>query len=247
MAKKLSFIGTARGKFSAQEVYQAVLRVLGENAEGRVCLTTESPADFSAADLVVCVKTLKDKLIEMVPADKIVGIDLVPTTDFFTRVAGIPAGQTAYLFSDSIKYANWMIQKCKENYITHIKIEILQASFKEAEIKAKLAEARYIIGVENTVGKNGVLWKKFGKYIRDDATIIGALRTASLESACEIMQWAVAYEHRLLLENFTTKMQQLSGNVGAITDISTQLKNAFHQEAEHFNQVNQEMDKKKIN
>lgn len=246
MAKKISFIGTARGNFSAKEVYQAVLRVLGKDVTGYACTTDELPSDFSNVDLVVCVATLRDKIIESVPQDKVLGIDLVPTTDFFTRIAAIPAGETAYLFSDSIKYAKWMIQKCKVNCITQIHIEIVQAAaLSEEEIEAKLAKARYIIGVENTVGEGGVLRKKFGKYLREDVNIIGALRTASLESACELMQWSVGYAHQLLLENFTIKMQQLSGNVGAIADISTQLKDDFHQEAERFQQVNQEMGQKK--
>jgi galactitol-specific phosphotransferase system IIB component len=246
MPKKISFIGTARGKFSAQEVHDAVVRVLGENVVGHVCLTTELPSNLDHVDLVVCVATMKEKVAERVPREKIVGIDLVPTTDFFSRVARIPEGETAYLFSDSINYANWLIMRCKENYIQHVNMEIIQtAALSEREVEEKLKDAKYIIGVENTVGQNGVMQRKFGAYIRKDAVIIGALRTASLESACELMQWAVSKDHRQMLENFTDKMQHLYGNLSEITDISNHLKSAFRQEAEHFSKINEDLGNEK--
>ena len=246
MSEKISFIGTARGKFSAQEVHDAVVRVLGKNTVGRVFLTTELPSNLDHIDLVVCVATMIEKIAESVPREKIVGIDLVPTTDFFSRVARIPEGETAYLFSDSINYANWLIARCKENYIQHINIEIIQAAaLSEREIEGKLKNAKYIIGVENTVGQNGVMRSKFGAYIRADAIIIGAFRTASLESACELMQWAVSKDHRQMLENFTDKMQMLYGNLGEITHISNHLKSAFRQEAEHFSKITEDMSNEK--
>jgi methyl-accepting chemotaxis protein len=189
---------------------------------------------------------MKEKVAERVPREKIVGIDLVPTTDFFSRVARIPEGETAYLFSDSINYANWLIMRCKENYIHHVNMEIIQtAALSEREVEEKLKDAKYIIGVENTVGQNGVMQRKFGAYIRKDAMIIGALRTASLESACELMQWAVSKDHRQMLENFTDKMQHLYGNLSEITDISNHLKSAFRQEAEHFSKINEDLGNEK--
>ncbi|SFL46791.1 methyl-accepting chemotaxis protein [Pelosinus propionicus] len=246
MQEKISFIGTARGKFSAQEVHDAVVRVLGENAVGHVCLATELPRNLDHVDLVVCVATMKKKVAERVPHEKIVGIDLVPTTDFFSRVARIPSGETAYLFSDSINYANWLIMRCKENYIQHINMEIIQiAALSEQEVEKKLKGAKYLIGVENTVGKNGVMQRKFGSYIRKDAVIIGALRTASLESACELMQWAVSKDHRQMLENFTEKMQELYKNLSEITNISNHLKKVFRQESEQFSQINEDMGNEK--
>lgn len=246
MQEKISFIGTARGKFSAQEVHDAVVRVLGENAVGHVCLATELPRNLDHVDLVVCVATMKKKVAERVPHEKIVGIDLVPTTDFFSRIARIPSGETAYLFSDSINYANWLIMRCKENYIQHINMEIIQiAALSEQEVEKKLKGAKYLIGVENTVGKNGVMQRKFGSYIRKDAVIIGALRTASLESACELMQWAVSKDHRQMLENFTEKMQELYKNLSEITNISNHLKKVFRQESEQFSQINEDMGNEK--
>lgn len=246
MEKKIRFIATARGRLSAQEVYDSVCNVLGNECIGKSCLVDELPKDFSEVDLVVCISTLRDNLLHKVPGEKLVGIQVEPTIDFFTKVAHIDTGATAYVFSDSEKVAKGMVDLCKKHQIDHIHMEIVAMSaLSEQAVQEKLQTAQYILGVANTSGENGVLRKKYGGYIKPDAVLIGANRLITMQAGCHLMQWAVSFNHQHLLDNFTKKLGILNLDIGKITDISTKLRQSLTQEADDFQLINHSMGSEK--
>lgn len=242
LEKRIRFIATARGRLSAQEVYDSVCSVLGNNCTGKSCLVDEMPKELRDTDLVVCISTLRDKLLPLVPGEKLVGIQVEPTIEFFTQVAHIETGETAYIFSDSEKVAKGLAELCQKHGIGHIRMEIVaMAELSESDIRQKLQEAKYIVGVANTTGANGVLRKKYGASIRPDAVLIGASRLITMQAGCHLMQWAVSFNHQHLLDNFTRKLEKLNLDISQITAISTKLRQSLMQEAEEFQSINESM------
>lgn len=230
MNSSIRIITTAGDYLIANELMTAVQQILGNTFDVHACPINNLP-EHTGADLFLCVSSRKTELAKKIPQDKIVGIELLPYNYFFIQVAKLPAGATVHIFNNSTSYAKKLEEYCGELSIDHIRFEYISYDeITEEEAGRRLAAAKLIIGVETIVGVEGVLNHRYKKYIQPDARIIAAKRIASVESACELMQWITSFGNKQLLLQITENTNQLNGQLQQITGIAQRISTSINNE-----------------
>ena len=197
----------------AEEVLNAVKVIIGDIAEV-TATTTASLTDDRSGDIFVCGVTQKEPLSKVVPAEKMVVLDLRPTSQFFMQISRIPAGETVYIFNSNINYARLLKKSCESLNIKDVEfIPIAYEDMPSEEVITKLRQARYIVGVGKLVEKEALLSPKYKKYLRPDVTIIGNTRVATMQSAFLLIQRVTEYFH-------TTASQQIASLAGELKTLS---------------------------
>lgn len=230
MNSSIRIITTAGDYLIANELMVAVQQILGNSFDVHACPINSLP-EHTGADLFLCVSSRKTELAKKIPQDKIVGIELLPYNYFFIQVAKLPVGATVHIFNNSTSYAKKLEEYCGELSIDHIRFEYISYDeITEEEAGKRLAVAKFIVGVETIVGAEGVLNQKFKKYIQPDARIIAAKRIASVESACELMQWITSFGNKQLLLQITENTNHLNGQLQQITGIAQRISASINNE-----------------
>ena len=191
----LRIVAVGSNMLIAEEVLNAVRVIVGDVAE-ITAATTASLTDDRLGDIFVCAVTQKEPLSRVVPAEKMVVLDLRPTSQFFMRIFRIPAGETVYIFNSNINYARLLKQSCDALHIQSVEfVPIAYEDMPGDEVIAKLRQARYIIGVGKLVEKEALLSDRYRQYLRPDVTIIGNTRVATMQSAFLLIQRVTEYFH----------------------------------------------------
>lgn len=191
----LRIVAAGSNMLIAEEVSNAVRVIVGDVAE-ITAVTTASLADDRLGDIFVCAVTQKEPLSRVVPLEKMVVLDLRPTSQFFMRVSRIPAGETVYIFNSNINYARLLKQSCDALRIKSVEfVPIAYEDMPGEEVIGKLRQARYIIGVGKLVEKEALLSDRYRQYLRPDVTIIGNTRVATMQSAFLLIQRVTEYFH----------------------------------------------------
>ena len=191
----LRIVAVGSNMLIAEEVSNAVRVIVGDVAE-ITAVTTASLADDRLGDIFVCAVTQKEPLSRVVPLEKMVVLDLRPTSQFFMRVSRIPAGETVYIFNSNINYARLLKQSCDALRIKSVEfVPIAYEDMPGEEVIGKLRQARYIIGVGKLVEKEALLSDRYRQYLRPDVTIIGNTRVATMQSAFLLIQRVTEYFH----------------------------------------------------
>lgn len=191
----LRIVAVGSNMLIAEEVSNAVRVIVGDVAE-ITAVTTASLADDRLGDIFVCAVTQKEPLSRVVPLEKMVVLDLRPTSQFFMRVSRIPAGETVYIFNSNINYARLLNQSCDALRIKSVEfVPIAYEDMPGEEVIGKLRQARYIIGVGKLVEKEALLSDRYRQYLRPDVTIIGNTRVATMQSAFLLIQRVTEYFH----------------------------------------------------
>ena len=191
----LRIVAVGSNMLIAEEVLNAVRVIVGDVAE-ITAATTASLTDDRLGDIFVCAVTQKEPLSRVVPAEKMVVLDLRPTSQFFMRISRIPAGETVYIFNSNINYARLLKQSCDALRIQSVEfVPIAYEDMPGDEVIAKLRQARYIIGVGKLVEKEALLSDRYRQYLRPDVTIIGNTRVATMQSAFLLIQRVTEYFH----------------------------------------------------
>lgn len=238
----VTFITTAGDQLIADELLAAVKQVLGENINGRAFPLSKIP-DSSAADLFICIPSRKQEVEKKIAAEKILGMEMVPSSTFFVQLAKIPQGQTVYIFNNTTNYARKLVEYCTENSIDHLRFELIPYDeFSEAEIIKHLQQAQFIAGVETIVGSKGILHQKYEQYIKSGARIIAAKRIAGVNSICKLMEWITLFSHRQLLTKVTETTNHLTHQLQEITAITQQMSKNIVNETAGFNKIESKME-----
>ncbi|NMC32654.1 MAG: hypothetical protein GYA36_09385 [Veillonellaceae bacterium] len=191
----LRIVAAGSNMLIAEEVSNAVRVIVGDVAE-ITAVTTASLTDDQLGDIFVCAVTQREPLSRVVPLDKMVVLDLRPTSQFFMRVSRIPAGETVYIFNSNINYARLLKQSCDALRIRAVEfVPIAYEDMPGEEVITKLRQARYIIGVGKLVEKEALLSDRYRQYLRPDVTIIGNTRVATMQSAFLLIQRVTEYFH----------------------------------------------------
>lgn len=213
MEKDIRIIVTTNEPLVCDELYEAVTRILGDTVNIEKCLMDNLPDDRDV-DLFVCVMGRLHQMPMRIPQEKIVGLDLMPDNHFYLEIANIPSGENVYVLSNGSKYAVKAVRSLVNEGLDHVNYKfIFTEEMSNGQIIRHLENAKYIIGVKTTLDVKGVLYPVWGQYFRPDAKIIGAHRSPTLESACELMRWVTSYRHSRLLTHVTDKTNHLAQNL----------------------------------
>lgn len=234
-------ITTAGDQLISDEVLVAVKQVLGEDIDGRAYPMSQI-LDPNAADLFICVSSRKPELEKRVPAEKILGIEMVPSSDFFIQLAKLSTGQTVHILNNSIGYAKKLVEYCTDMGIDHLKFEYIPYDeLSEKEIEERLQQATFLAGIETIVGPKGIFYQKFKQYTKSDMRIIVAKRITNVSSACELMKWITLFGHKQLLDKVTEATNHLAQQMQEITAITQQISSSIETESSTFNKLESKM------
>ncbi|MEN6566047.1 MAG: methyl-accepting chemotaxis protein [Veillonellales bacterium] len=204
----------------AREFLKAAQHVLGKAVNG-IALTPQE-VNEQKADLFFTMPTRVEELSSIIPKDKIIGFEVMPSCNFFVRIAKIPEGSTVYVFHNNKRGGETFIKNCLKYGIDHLNFKYIPfKEIQEQEIIQRLQDARYIIGTGTLVGREGILYNKYGKYLHAEVQVIGAERIPTIESASYIMQRITSYKHKklsrqvvIIVQNLSQKLQQITASTG---------------------------------
>jgi len=241
MNSPIKLIATARTLPVAAEVLESILNVLGTKIIGQAIPASQLPP-HSSADVFVCISTRKNETAKTVPMEKIIGIDLIPTAEFFIEIAGIPMGEKVFVLNDSANYARTLVDYCSKYNINHVHFDYIDTSIlTEAESIAMLKTAKYIIGVFNSIGPAGPVYQRFKRYIREDAIIIGAKRTLDVPSACLLKEWATLFDQNQFSAQLSDNIHELTQKLQEISSIASQLCKSLEINVEQFPKLQEQL------
>lgn len=198
----------------AGEIAAAIHFILGENIEIDVFSINELET-ASRHDIYVCATTQLKKLQALLPKEKIVLLELIPTAKFFISVARIPEGETIHIFNNYFAYAYILGNYCESLGISNVKfIPIAYCEMLEEDILSALQQAHYIIGVDKFIYDVLCTSPKYMAVLSKNVQLIAATRVASIQSACTLLRCIATKLHyniaahvknlRSALENATT-------------------------------------------
>ncbi|MBP2631406.1 MAG: hypothetical protein H6Q70_2034 [Firmicutes bacterium] len=208
----LRIAAAGSNQLNAEEVLGAAKMIIGNNASFTTVITDEI-VNATSADLFICAATQAESLAEVVPRNKIIVLDLMPTSQFFVQVARIPAHESVYIFNSNLRYPARLTKACKKLGIEANFISIGYEAMPKEKVIAALKEAKYIIGITKLVGKTVLLSEEYAPYLRKDVVIIGSTRVASMQSACMLIQWVASYFHQSISEQVSMLTNKLKSSV----------------------------------
>lgn len=200
--------------FLAQEIRDAVRLIVGPDIPVSTCLGGDIINCLDGI-LYVCNQSQYVRIKPYIPDDKIIVLNLMPTSHFYVQVASIPAGSDVYVFNNKSPYIETLIESCKSMGITNINfIPLPYSEMPEKDVSRMLRKARFIIGVDYLLNENVLLSEKYIRFLRYDTVRIGARRVGAVSSACEL----VTKINRFLFQQVTGKLARFVDLLEGIDD-----------------------------
>ncbi|MBP2633478.1 MAG: hypothetical protein H6Q70_4106 [Firmicutes bacterium] len=215
MNLKIAAVGSS--PLIAGEILDATKFIIGDEAEIDIrTYSTYEIQDDTVADIYICAKSQLKSLKKVIPTDKIVLLELIPTSKFFISVARIPQGENIYIFNNQLEYTTTLGDYCEKLGINGVHfLPIAYEEMPNEEVFARLKEAKYIIGVDKFVGNKVLKSSKYASYLRDDVNIIEGTRVASVHSACALLHCIATNFHKCIengVSDITVKLRNTPTN-----------------------------------
>ena len=202
---KLNIYAVGSNSFLAEEIRNAAQLILGPQIPLMTCISSEIINCLDGL-LYICNQSQFQKIKSVVPREKIVVLDLMPTSQFYVKVAAIPAGSDVYVFNNKSSYIGTLIDSCRSMGITSVNfIPLPYSELAREEVFAMLKKARYIIGVDYLLNENVLLSPPYSECLHYNTQCIGARRVGSVSSACEI----VTKVNRYLYQGISSKLTHI--------------------------------------
>lgn len=91
----------------------------------------------------LCAKTQEAAIARYIPEGRRFILDLYPTTIFFLAIAGIPRGETVYVFNNLLPYTKRLAQECRDLGIDGLCfVPVAYEEMEEAQVWQRLRKAR---------------------------------------------------------------------------------------------------------
>lgn len=211
----------------ADELLYAVLHLVGTDVEG-IAVIPGQIKEHIIGDLFITMPTRVAELTNIVPANKVLGFELIPPTEFFVKVGRIPATEVIHIFHNNQRGGETFVKNCRACGIDNEHFCFIAFNeMSEQEVIAQLREARYIIGAEALVGREGILQNKYECYLRERVVLIGAKRIPTLAAAASVMRWLTSFEHRKLAAKVVNVVEQLVQSLQEITASTNTVANSL--------------------
>ena len=228
VALKLLVIG-ANGA-NAEELKTVVLATVGGAAE-IVTATLDNYKQIRDADLNVCLVNRQNEVESVFGQGKVVGIELVPPTDYFIKISQIPAGETVLLFNNSSAGTKVLMEYLQRYGLMHVQYETVPYDeWSPQQVAEKIAGARYITGGVAYVGPGRPLQEKFGAALSPDTKIIASPpRIASSASISQLAHVFSTIYHKKSLDELAKVAEYLKAKLTELSALSMKVANSASQ------------------
>jgi len=163
-------------------------------------------------DLYVCNKSLYNQVSKHIPEEKIINLNLQPTSQFYLQLAAIPANSDVYVFHNKTIYLNTLIDLCKSMGLDKFNyIPIPYATLPLEKVEKKLNKAKYVIGLEILL-KSVLFTKPYNAFLLNNPQIIDTKRVASVETAGRVIKKVNEIIYYKIINYLETILQDFSSN-----------------------------------
>lgn len=227
---RISTVGSS--EVVAIELLGALKGFLREGVFISRALTIHEISEHMISDLFICLPTRLEEAAQKIPRNKIIILELIPSSDFYAKVAQIPCNKAVAVFNNNTAQAEEIMHHCQKQ---GIHLNFVYAPYEEVDeeqMAQVLMQADYIVGAETMVGESGILLKKYRKFIRAETQIIGAKRIATTNSIYNIMQWVAEYNYKQFASSVASMSQALYVKIQQMTKINQQMFSTMQETAE---------------
>ncbi|MDR3559829.1 MAG: ATP-binding protein [Negativicutes bacterium] len=197
MEKQYKVAAVAGSLAVAEEILTVVGQLFGQGMVGQPLLLGGT-IEADAADLFLCFDTRFAELAAQIPAEKILGIEMVPSQDSCVKIAKLPRDEPRLVFCNKRRSAQGIIDYSKRygGLEEEFSLATYEDMSEEVLIEA-LRGAKYIIGVSSLVSEGKLLPERFGQYLRPDCQIIAVERMLTISSVAALNQWLMKLNRQL--------------------------------------------------
>ena len=153
-----------------------IKNVVVESLDGGIVIETATLCDYpqlGGADLYVCLVNRKEQMEEAFGPDKVIAMEFVPPAEYFLSLSRIPAGTPILIFNNSLAGTHVLMTLLVKYKLMHLTCEIVPYDEMDPETVAeKISAAGIITGGSSYVGPDKDLYKKFGRYLTKNATVL---------------------------------------------------------------------------
>lgn len=198
---KVSTIGSSQTV--ADELYRVTTLYFGHKILMQKKYHIKKLPELLDDDLYIVLPTRVEEASKYVARDKIFPLELVPEELFYVKVARIPAGSKVVIFNNNTAQGKAIEKYLLEHEVNHVQYRIIPFDeVGEDEVKDGLQDADYIIGMQGFVGKNDVLFARYGQYLAVNNTpVIEFQRTIKPEDILHLTEKIVEYNFKGILSN----------------------------------------------
>ena len=198
---EIHLMAVGSSPFIAEEIRSICQSFLGTDWD----IQTQTTREIKTCEpdtFYLCAKTQEAAISRYIPEGRRFILDLYPTTIFFLAIAGIPRGETVYVFNNLLPYTKRLAQECRDLGIDGLCfVPVAYEEMEEAQVRQRLRKARYIIGVDRFVGPSVLQSPKYARELRKEVKIIAGKRTASVSTACRVVDAIVAHGYEAICKD----------------------------------------------
>jgi hypothetical protein len=188
---KLEFAAVGSSVLVAEEIKRAVKSIFYKDIKIEA-YTLDDLAVKIDVDLYICATTQMERLCTLVSQQKIVCLELMPSSKFFLSVGRIPQGARVYIWNNHLRYAQIIEKYCQSLGIRDIVFEPLPYDDLSVEtVLAKLRQAKYLIGVDCFIDGDLLENEQYAECLSPKIVLIKAQRVAAIHSASRLL-WMIA-------------------------------------------------------
>ncbi len=205
---KLAFAAVGSNVLVAEEIKRAVKSIFYKDINIEA-YTLENLTAEMHADLYICATTQMERLCTLVSPEKIVCLELMPSSKFFLSVGRIPQGEKVYVWNNHLRYTQIIEKYCQSLGIRDIIFEPLPYDDLSVEVVLeKLKKAKYLIGVDCFIDGDLLGNEQYAQCLSEAVVLIKAQRVAAIHSA-SLLLWTIA---GLMQQTIAAKRCQLEAD-----------------------------------
>ncbi len=167
---------------------------------------TQEIITHTDGDLYVCNSSQYAALLNYVPAEKILLLNISPTPQFYLKMATIPAGSDVYIVNSQLPFIEQLISSCRDMGVDSL--NFIPVPYMEMDISTVcnlLKDAKYIAGVDRLLNDDILSNDIIRPYLRPDVTWLGAKRIAAPSSIFAVINRV----NQIIREKATTELNEL--------------------------------------
>lgn len=205
---KLAFAAVGSNVLVAEEIKRAVKSIFYKDINIEAYTLENLTAEMDA-DLYICATTQMERLCTLVSPEKVVCLELMPSSKFFLSVGRIPSGERVYVWNNHLRYTQIIEKYCQSLGIRDIVFEPLPYDDLSVEVVLeKLKKAKYLIGVDCFIDGDLLGNEQYAQCLPEEVVLIKAQRVAAIHSA-SLLLWTIA---GLMKQTIAAKRCQLEAD-----------------------------------
>lgn len=226
MTVKLAVIGINEANIN--EIKAVVLATVDSTVMIKTA-TIEHYKQIKDADLYICLVNRQQEVANVFSDDKVIGLELMPPTEYFLDISRIPAGETVIVFNNSTAGTDVLMNYLKQFNLNHVQYQVVPYDeWSQQEVARRLSAVKYITGGIAYVGEGKALYSRFASCLTSNTVVIvSPPRHATSASLSRLAKRYSTIVHRKSLERLSEISRHLQQKNTEIASLANTVTNAM--------------------